>query len=72
MAEIIPVYFPSLFWRNVSPEDLYPENKETIYGKLNELLYDSIRRWELKMKQDIELKTVRLLIVSHSSKKLKQ
>ena len=42
------IYFPSLFWRNVSPEDLYPENKETVYGKLNELLYDSIRRWELK------------------------
>ena len=42
------IYFPSLFWRNVSPVDLYPENKETVYGKLNELLYDSIRRWELK------------------------
>ena len=40
MAEIIPVYFPSLFWQNVSPEDLYPENKEIIYGKLNELLYN--------------------------------
>ena len=40
MAEIIPVYFSSLFWKNVSPEDLYPENKETTYGKLNELLYD--------------------------------
>ena len=42
------IYFPSLFWRNVSPVDLYPENKETVNGKLNELLYDSIRRWELK------------------------
>ena len=51
---------------------MYPENKETIYGKLKELLYNSVRRWELKMKQDIELKTVRLLIVSHSSKKLKK
>ena len=45
---LLNIYFPSLFWRNVSPEDLYPENKKTVDGKLNELLYDNIRGWELK------------------------
>ena len=31
------VSFSSLFWRNVSPRDLFTENTRKSYGKLNEL-----------------------------------